>query len=208
MEAAKLIYSPEKARSFADIVKERSEQSLLSCYQCRRCASGCPVSAETSCFTPNRLIRHIILGDIEKAYDNDLVWKCVSCFTCGTRCPNGIHTSRINDVLKQMLKEERRKIRHKNIAYFHSAFVSSVLLWGKLNEAEFMGRYELKYGLDFARRGRMDRFISSEIIKLAKFGLRMMFHRRMPFGFHISSGSLELRRFLKKYHRKHRMNHV
>ena len=208
MEAAKVLYSPDKARSFADIVKERSGQNLLSCYQCRRCASGCPVFAETSSFTPNRLIRHIILGDIEKAYNNDLIWKCVSCFTCGARCPNGIHTSRINDALKQMIKEEHRTIRHKNIAYFHSAFVRSVLLWGKLNEAEFMGRYELKYGFDFARRGRMDRFISSEISKLAKFGFRMMYHRRMPLGFHFSSGGLELRRLLKKYRRKHRMNHV
>ena len=208
METAKLLYSPNKAKSFADIVKERSGQDLYSCYQCRRCASGCPVFIETSNFTPNLLIRHIVLGDKEKVYSNDLVWKCVSCFTCGSRCPNGIHTSRINDTLKQILKEERKPISHKNIAYFHSAFVRSILLWGKLNEAEFMGRYELKYGFDFARRDRLDRFISSEITKLAEFGFRMILRRRIPFGFHISSGGLEVKKFLKKYYRRHGRRNV
>ena len=49
-------------QSLAQEVARRSGQNLLACYQCRRCAAGCPVGEESG-VTPDRLIRMILLGD-------------------------------------------------------------------------------------------------------------------------------------------------
>src|SRR5512145_3556201 len=94
----------ESGASLAQEVARRSGQNLLACYQCRRCAASCPVGAE-SVVTPDRLIRMILLGDDKGALENMLVWKCLACYTCGTRCPNNIQTARITETLKQMGKE-------------------------------------------------------------------------------------------------------
>ena len=52
----------ESTTSLAQEVTRRSGQDLLACYQCRRCAAGCPVGEESG-VTPDRLIRMILLGD-------------------------------------------------------------------------------------------------------------------------------------------------
>jgi len=127
-----------------DEVVKRSGQPLVACYQCRRCAAGCPVGEETGYLTPDRLIRTIIMGDREKALNNELVWKCASCYTCGTRCPNEIQTARITETLKKMSKEAHIEPLKPKVAYFHDSFVKSGVRWGRVNEMEFMGFYELK----------------------------------------------------------------
>ncbi len=105
MQAPVCEYNSDIAKPLVNEVMERSKQNILACYQCGRCAAGCPVGEETGYVTPNRLIRMIILGDRENALNNELVWKCVSCYTCGTRCPNDIQTARITETLKKISKE-------------------------------------------------------------------------------------------------------
>src|SRR5512135_453492 len=133
----------EVAGSLAREVAERSGQNLSACYQCRRCAAGCPVGDATG-VTPDRLIRMVLLGDREEALNNRLVWQCVACYTCGTRCPNNIHTARITEALKQMIKESHAEPLIPKIADFHGAFVTSTSHFGRVNEMEFMGIYQIK----------------------------------------------------------------
>jgi heterodisulfide reductase subunit C len=90
-------YNPQAADVFTREVMARSGQNLTACYQCKRCASGCPVAEDTGMVTPNRLIRMVVLGDIENSLTNKLTWKCLFCHTCGTRCPNNIW-GRINEI--------------------------------------------------------------------------------------------------------------
>lgn len=70
--------------------------------------------------TPDRLVR--LVGDREEALNNLLVWQCVACYTCGTRCPNNIQTARITETLKQMSKEAHLATLKPRIADFHSSF--------------------------------------------------------------------------------------
>ena len=127
MTAPTLEIKPGAANSLAREVMEKSGQNLLACYQCRRCAAGCPVAQETEWITPDRLIRMIALGDRQAALSNQLVWKCVSCYTCGTRCPNDIQTARITETLKKMGKAEHLEPLEPQIADFHDTFVKSGL---------------------------------------------------------------------------------
>jgi heterodisulfide reductase subunit C len=197
MTAPVLEIKQEGGGSLAAEVALRSGQPIFACYQCRRCAAGCPVGIETGYVTPDRLIRMIILGDREAALNNQLVWKCVSCYTCGTRCPNDIQTARITETLKHMAKEAHLTPLSPKVANFHDAFVGSALRWGRLNELEMMGFYELKNSL-----GDLKRFdfkaIVNELLSQMKFARPMLAKGRMHFGFQTSRGRGELKKLLKK----------
>ena len=152
-----LQFQPELSQPLIQEVTDRSGQNLLACYQCRRCAAGCPVGEETG-VTPDRFIRMVIFGEREEALNNLLVWKCVACYTCGTRCPNNIQTARINETLKQMSKEAHLEPLLPKVAAFHDAFLRSTSHFGRVNEIEFMGMYEMqnaKRELKMAGDGRL-----------------------------------------------------
>ncbi|MEE8397393.1 MAG: 4Fe-4S dicluster domain-containing protein [Desulfobacterales bacterium] len=197
MTATAREYTPEDANALVQEVADRSGQNLTACYQCRRCAAGCPVAEETGFITPDRLVRLILLGDKEKALVNELVWRCVSCYTCGTRCPNEIQTARITETLKKMSEEAHRSPLRSKVAHFHHSFINAALRRGRLNEMEFMGTYELKNTLkdlvSFRFKAAYD-----ELMYQAKFGLTMIKLRRMHYGFLSAKGRGEIKRLAKK----------
>jgi len=197
MTAPVLEIRQESGGSLAAEVALRSGQPIFACYQCRRCAAGCPVGIETGYVTPDRLIRMIVLGDREAALNNQLVWKCVSCYTCGTRCPNDIQTARITETLKHMAKEAHVAPLSPKVANFHEAFVGSALRWGRVNEVEFMGFYELKNSLNSLKQGDIKGIIN-EMLSQMKFARPMLKQGRMHFGFQTSKGRGELKRLYKK----------
>src|SRR3989304_6452629 len=143
MSSSVLQFRPELSQPLIQEVMDRSGQNILACYQCRRCAAGCPVGNETG-VTPDRLIRMIMFGEREEVLSNLLVWKCVACYTCGTRCPNNIQTARINETLKQISKESHIDPLLPKVSAFHDAFLKSTSPFGRVNELEFIGLYEMK----------------------------------------------------------------
>jgi heterodisulfide reductase subunit C len=179
MSAKTLKYEATGAKSLLREVMERSSQNLLACYQCRRCAAGCPVGEETG-VTPDRLIRMVLLGDRDEALNNLLVWKCVACYTCGTRCPNDIQTARIIETLKQMSKEAHLEPLRPRIADFHSSFMQATEHMGRFNEIEGMRRYEAKTALKELKKGNVGAVID-EMKGQAKLGMTMMKKKRMHF---------------------------
>ena len=189
-------FDPELSKPLVEEVMERSGQNLLACYQCRRCAAGCPVGDQTG-VTPDRLIRMVLVGEKDEAMNNLLVWKCVACYTCGTRCPNNIQTARINETLKQMAKEAHLEPLTPKIAEFHSAFMVSTSHFGRFNELEFMGIYEAKSAGSEMKRGGM-KAIFEEMKNQAKLGYSMMKKRRMHFGFEKVKGLPEVKRLYSK----------
>src|SRR5208283_4437403 len=172
MSSAMLKYEADLAKPLLQEIMERSQQNLLSCYQCRRCAAGCPVGDESG-VTPDRLIRMILLGDREEAMNNLLVWKCLSCFTCGTRCPNNIQTARINETLKQMSKEAHAEPLLPKVAAFHNAFMKSTSHLGRFNEIEFMGLYEADTTARAVKSGNW-KAIFDDMKTTSRLGLSMM----------------------------------
>jgi len=196
--ATALQYDPQTSTSLLEEVMSRSGQKLTACYQCRRCAAGCAVGDETGPITPDRLIRLLMLGETEAAMSNDLVWKCVSCYTCGTRCPNNIQTGRITETLKKMSKEKKQPAYLPKVGYFHDSFVGAGLRWGRVNEMEFMGMYELKHLKDKFLEKDIDG-IKQEILDQMQLAMAMTKHKRMHFDFLISSGRNEIKRLYKQY---------
>jgi len=180
MSSQPLTYESEVSASLLDEVEARSGQKLKTCYQCRRCAAGCPVGEETG-ITPDRLIRMIMLGETESLLNNPLVWKCVACFTCGTRCPNNIQTARITETLKQIGKKAGIEPCNPRIAEFHDAFVTSVKHFGRFNEMEGMAIYETKSAIRDLIRGKVKDVIDDAVTQ-AKLAIGMSKKKRVHVG--------------------------
>jgi len=197
MPSQTLTVKTEVAGSLAHEVAERSGQNLNSCYQCRRCAAGCPVGDDTG-VTPDRLIRMVVLGDREAALNNLLVWKCVACYTCGTRCPNGIHTARITETLKQMIKEQHLQPMVPKVANFHSAFLASTSHFGRVNEMEFMGIYDFKTAASALTKGGGFKSIINDLKDQMQLGKAMMKLKRFHISIEKIKGLAEVKRLYNK----------
>jgi heterodisulfide reductase subunit C len=197
MPSQTLTVETEVAGSLAQEVAERSGQNLNACYQCRRCAAGCPVGDDTG-VTPDRLIRMVVLGDREAALNNLLVWKCVACYTCGTRCPNSIHTARITETLKQMIKEQHLQPMVPKVANFHSAFLASTSHFGRVNEMEFMGIYDFKTAAhELTKGGGLKAFIT-DLKNQMQLGRAMMKLKRFHISIEKIKGLAEVKRLYNK----------
>ena len=195
MKPPVLAYNKEEGRSLVNEVIQRSGQNILACYQCRRCAAGCPVGDDAG-VTPDRLIRLIVMGDRSAALQNQLVWKCVSCYTCGTRCPNEIHTARVTETLKKMGKEEHLAPLSPKVKTFHDAFCTAAKHMGRVNEMEFMGLYEMQNTLHELSKANL-KGIVEELKGQAKMGLAMTQKKRMHFGIEKVKDRQELKRLFK-----------
>ena len=124
-------------KTFAEEVEARSGQKLNLCYQCLKCFVGCPMCNYMD-YKPNTIIRMIQYGEKEKLLSSNVIWMCVSCMTCGVRCPNDIDISAIIDALKEMSIEAGLAYsKEKKIVVFHEEFVRSVKMWGRLHEVTF-----------------------------------------------------------------------
>ena len=197
MSSSVLQFRPELLQPLLKEVMDRSGQNLLACYQCRRCAAGCPVGEETG-VTPDRLIRMIIFGEREEALNNLLVWKCVACYTCGTRCPNNIQTARVNETLKQISKESHIDPLLPKVSAFHDAFLKSTSHFGRVNELEFIGLYEMKNAARELKYGGGWKAVASEMKTQAKLGISMIKKKRIHFRFKKIKRLNEIKRLYKR----------
>jgi len=198
-------YDPKEARQFAVEVMERSNQNIFACYQCRRCASGCTVGEEIG-FTPDRLIRMVITGNRKAALENALVWQCVSCYTCGTRCPNNIQMGRVTETLKKMSREDNLVPMSPTIAYFHDSFITGCTRWGRVNEIQFMGAYEIKH---MAKNLMSLKFkaVWKEIRQQSSLMSAMIKQRRLHLKLQTAKGRNEVRSFYKLAVQKKKTGH-
>lgn len=92
---------------------------------------------------PTRILRLLQLDNLEAAVRSESIWKCVSCQTCTTRCPQGVDCAGVMDALRQMAFDrglaspaERRTI------IFQKAFLENIRRNGRLNEIELTAAFK------------------------------------------------------------------
>ena len=129
-------------QTFAREIEERSGQNLRLCYQCIKCSVGCPTATYMD-HNPNALIRLIQYGQEERVLASHAIWLCVSCWTCGTRCPNEIDMGIIMDTLREMALE-RGIVADRNVVLLHQEFAESIRRMGRVHEASMLAFYKLK----------------------------------------------------------------
>lgn len=131
--------------SLLRILEEETGQPLGRCYQCKKCSAGCPI-AELADLQTSEVIRLIQLGQRDQLLASNRIWLCLSCHTCQARCPNGIDTAAVIDVLKQMAGREPTVIADSKIPAFYNSFLTSVQTLGRLYEVGMIGLYKYKTG--------------------------------------------------------------
>jgi heterodisulfide reductase subunit C len=142
-----------------------------SCYQCKKCSAGCPLTFAMD-LLPDQVMRLAILGQTEALLGCRTIWVCSSCVTCTTRCPNGIDIAGVMDWLKEEALRQGKAIDQPEVAAFHRFFLDSLRrAGGRLSEMALMRRFTLyklrrgpqfgellenmKLGLGLFKRGRL-----------------------------------------------------
>ena len=147
---------------FLHEIEEASGEHISTCYQCYKCTNGCPVADEMD-MLPHRIIRHIILGNREKALASKAIWTCLQCVTCSVRCPNDIDVAHVFDTLRKISVQEHCEAE-KDTWLFDNLFLESIKKHGRLHELEAIIRYKIakkdlfsdtKMGLGMFLKGRM-----------------------------------------------------
>jgi heterodisulfide reductase subunit C len=120
-----------------------SGQPVNLCYQCRKCSTGCPMVDEFD-FPPNMVMRMVQLGREEELLASRAIWMCVSCETCGSRCPNEIRIAPVMDLLRaECLKQGVTPADPTTVA-LHTSFVESIKQFGRVHEATMLLKYKLR----------------------------------------------------------------
>jgi heterodisulfide reductase subunit C len=131
----------------------------LDCYQCGRCAAGCPqnVPGEMD-VSPTRVIRLLQLESAfperaeeyaRRALTAETPWLCAGCQTCTTRCPQGVDIAGAMDVLRQEglkrgVTATTRRVR--DIQALHRTFLNGALKHGRIHELSLVLGYKLRTG--------------------------------------------------------------
>ena len=130
-------------RSFCALIEKLSGQNILSCYQCGECTAGCPV-AYLADLSPNQVTRLAQLGQDEDVLKSSMIWLCVGCETCATRCPRGVELSKVMDALRETAVARKIAPGEPGIRIFHETFLRSVGLMGRVHEVSMLGEYKLR----------------------------------------------------------------
>lgn len=103
----------------ADIIREQGGEILKLCYQCGMCTATCPWNLVRS-FPVRKLIHQAQLGLID--FEDEDVWRCVTCKLCVDRCPRGVEIIDVWKALRRVVSEvgagkvpESIRISFKNI---------------------------------------------------------------------------------------------
>ena len=168
-----------------------SDLNVPACYQCRRCTNGCPVTFAMDIY-PDRVIRLVNLGQMDRVLSCDTIWICSACETCTTRCPNDVDIAGVMDHLKETAIERGIKIPQPRTHAFHDAFLKDIEKRGRVFEGGLMQSYLIRSG-DLFRKiqgGTIGEDISM--------GLKLLLKGRMPLLPHGIKGKKDVKRLIKK----------
>lgn len=130
-------------RSFSDEVQKLSGQDIKSCYQCGECTAGCPV-AYIGDITPNQVTRLIQLGQEDEVLKSSMIWLCVGCETCATRCPRKVELARVMDALREIAARRKVPPGEPAVKTFHETFLKSVERGGRTHEVSMLAEYKIR----------------------------------------------------------------
>lgn len=159
--------------NFAAEVGDRSGENVFLCYQCRRCASGCPNRVFMD-RTPTELMRYLQLGMVDEAMKGNTIWYCLSCHTCSARCPQGVDIAHVVDTVRILAQEKGMKVNINNARIFGRIWMRMLKYMGRIYEVGLTGLLNLRTGNPFHD-------VSFGIRMLKKGKLKLLPSIRKPF---------------------------
>lgn len=143
MSGGKTLTMARGAGELTAQAERASHADLDACLQCRKCTSGCPVAARAD-VKPHELVRLAQLGQRDELLGCRMIWQCVSCQTCATRCPQKVDIAALNDGLRQMSLRAGLVNAATTVPQFNDIFLGSVRKRGRIYEMGLMTAYKLR----------------------------------------------------------------
>lgn len=129
--ATDLTFTP--GSELAEAVFSEITQNVNLCYQCGKCAAGCPVSYAMD-YRPAQLMHAIRLGLTELVLNSKTAWLCASCETCSTRCPQDVDVAQVMDAVKIIALKRGIKPAVPEVASFYKAAMGNIKTFGRMYE--------------------------------------------------------------------------
>lgn len=139
--------------SFTSLAEIESHANLAACLQCKKCTSGCPVSAMAD-IKPHEMVRKVQFGQKDEALASTMLWQCTSCQTCATRCPQKVSVAALNDGLRRMSVAAKSPTK-STAPTFNTIFMNAVKRRGRMNEAGLMAAFKLRTMRLFEDMGKL-----------------------------------------------------
>ncbi|MHC4462918.1 MAG: 4Fe-4S dicluster domain-containing protein [Planctomycetota bacterium] len=117
----------------AKAVFNESGQNVNLCFQCRKCAAGCPISYAMD-YKPAQIIHAIRLGMDDLVFKSNTAWLCASCETCTTRCPQEVDIAKVMDAVKIVALRQGVKPAIPQVASFYKAALANIKKCGRMYE--------------------------------------------------------------------------
>ena len=95
-------------------IRELSGENTYLCYQCQKCSVGCP-TAHAMTYRPAQIMRAVQFGLQEMLLRDASIWRCLTCETCGTFCPNDLHPREVIEALRCMTMEDGQDLAHDHV---------------------------------------------------------------------------------------------
>ena len=130
MESVQINTSGSK---LAEAVMAESGQNVNVCFQCGKCAAGCPISY-TMDYKPAQLIHAIRLGMDDLVFNSTTMWLCASCETCTTRCPQELDVAKVMDAVKITAVRQGVKPTISQVSAFYRAALANIKKCGRMYE--------------------------------------------------------------------------
>ncbi|MBI5528059.1 MAG: 4Fe-4S dicluster domain-containing protein [Deltaproteobacteria bacterium] len=155
-------------------VVAESDVNVNLCYQCRKCAAGCPL-AEHMDLTPTQVIHAVRLGQRDMVLKSKTIWLCISCETCTTRCPQGVDVARVMDAARIAAIREGVEPAIPEVAVFHKKAMKNIGRHGRMYELGLI------MGLKLAGGGlTKDMALGMQLFKKGKIRLLPSFGKSSP----------------------------
>ena len=154
-----------KTYHFSDAVKAAGGIDTSWCYQCGKCAGGCPLVHEVD-LTPAQLIHGIQLGLTDLVATSRTYWMCASCQTCTTRCPQHVDVAGVMAAVKIVMENEEHPPLVPEVQAFNFSFLENIKLFGRTYEPGVVAMFKLR-----TREFTRDLGMGVEMIKKGKFNL-------------------------------------
>ena len=137
----------DHADTLAKRVQEATGVKLAHCYQCGKCAAGCPVAGQmdmTSC-NSLRMLQYGLPEYDERVLRSEGIWLCLACETCSARCPQEVEIPKVMDFVRgEALRLGIAHPKSKDILAFHRAFLDSIEYTGRLYEVGLVADYKMR----------------------------------------------------------------
>lgn len=142
--ATAVVPTPGLARA----IREVADIDVNLCYQCGKCAAGCPVAYAMD-YSPAQLIHAARLGLDELVLGSKTIWLCAACETCTTRCPQEVDIAGVMDAAKILAVRRGIKPAVGEVRSFHKAALGTIRSFGRMWEAGMILSLKLRAGQYF-----------------------------------------------------------